>query len=1468
MLKKMRKLRKKIVSLAIVAAMAISLMPATALADGTGDGTDPGTTQEVVKLWIKYGDEDYKITDTQWAEIVETYETTYYASANHRSDIVSQGEFTGVALKDIFAYLKLDTTCLSGDDKVIFRGYTGELMDKMSVDQVFNTTRYAYKASVDENGENIRNDSNEIVFLEEGAIESPIFIKTNDEGENGGRIIVSMATPGEFSKQYWWSNVFGSAANALTAATIEIPASAIKTGFESGTGTAEDPYIIATAEQMKNLADKVNAGNTYEGKYFKLANDIDLTTLKDAEGNAISWTPIGGGDTLTEADADGYDQYTPSNKFYGTFDGAGHTINLVINADENYVGLFGHNGGTLKNFTVTGSVTVTGAKEYVGAAAGFNSGTITRVINKATINAPDCYNVGGIAGVNVAGNWKYCVQGSDTKSNVKAKNAVGLITECGNEGKLTALRVVGGIVGSNYGTVSYCYNYGDIDFWWEGSMSKIGGIAGTCADTGDATWAPGHISNCYNTGYIQWINTVQSSRGYGGIVCFIGSTSSITNCYNIGDMKKGYSDQTPICPRYDSTLYIKNNYSLDTIEITYMVDLTNEYKSGKQKSEEQFKSADFLAEIGGAYTTDTNNINNGFPVLKWQNGVSTQITGLECDTTEMNFVEGQTFKTSALTVYAVYADGSKELVPGLSLTANKTSAFTMEDNGSEVTVSYAGKSFNVTVNVEQKSLDYIYVTNVPTKYVYASGDTFDATDMKIRVYYTNELLSATEKYATLDTSECIISAPAKLTETNNKVTVFYTLNGKTSSVSFEVVVVDEGTAPATDANGVYQLSTVNDLLWFAKQVNYFGNTSLNAILTADIDASSVNWLPIGNSSSKTVTLDVVPANGANGPSTPKTMTYSFANSYKGTFDGNGKSITINATTDINGNQTNVGAFGYTNAATIKNLTVKGQVSGTNYVAGIVANENGNTTISNCVNEATVTGATYTAGIVGYTKTGTITDCTNKGSITATGTYYVGGIAGYSKNISGCVNEGDVTAGNAYYVGGITGYGYTGAVISNCANLGNIQAKYTVGGIYGTGYGSKIENCYNKGNVTATALTSTTGAGGIVGTKYTTYALDIVNCYNAGTISSTGTVTTSVGELVGYAAGTQATKYLKITNSYYLDKENAAAVGAKGATTTVTDESAAKSLTWLSTTAETLGTAYQNSCGGAVLTYQTATAHTWGDWADDTATFTEAGIETRTCTVCYITETRATVATGVASTEDAIDAIGEVTLESKAFIDVARNFYDRLTDAQKAEVDNYDTLTAAEAEYAALKAEADQAAADAAAVAGVEAAIDAIGKVTLDSKGAIAAARAAYNALDLDLRTEVENLDTLVAAEKAYAELVAAAEKAAAEKAAADEAAAALVEDAIDAIGTVTLDSGKYLKTVRDAYDALTADQKALVDNYEVLTKAEAAYADLAAATTSPKTADFTTYAGVYVVIILAACFVAFFLLRRRQQAAN
>ncbi len=196
----------------------------------------------------------------------------------------------------------------------------------------------------------------------------------------------------------------------------------------------------------------------------------------------------------------------------------------------------------------------------------------------------------------------------------------------------------------------------------------------------------------------------------------------------------------------------------------------------------------------------------------------------------------------------------------------------------------------------------------------------------------------------------------------------------------------------------------------------------------------------------------------------------------------------------------------------------------------------------------------------------------------------------------------------------------------------------------------------------------------------------------------------------------------------------------------------------------------------------------------------------------------------------IEALGTVTLNSEEAIKAARAAYEALTAEQKALVTNLSALTDAEAKLAELKAAAEKEAADKAAADAVTAKIEAIGTVTLNSEETIKAARAAYEALTAEQKALVTNLSALTDAEAKLAEL-----KAAAEKEAADKAAADAVTAKIAAIGKVTLKSEEAIKAARAAYEALTAEQKALVTNLDVLTAAEAALAAL----DNPKTGDMS-----------------------------
>lgn len=255
------------------------------------------------------------------------------------------------------------------------------------------------------------------------------------------------------------------------------------------------------------------------------------------------------------------------------------------------------------------------------------------------------------------------------------------------------------------------------------------------------------------------------------------------------------------------------------------------------------------------------------------------------------------------------------------------------------------------------------------------------------------------------------------------------------------------------------------------------------------------------------------------------------NQFKGTFDGNGKTISNLNINMTKGTDFAVGLFGVVNGGTVKNLklqkvavdvptsemaaaavgmlTGEGTVSGVEVLSGHVAAARGNGaivgrmikggTISGCKNYATVTGTgANVGGIVGaayYTAKGqtmTIKACGNYGTVTGTAGA-VGGIVGLSAaNVSNCTNEADIK-GNGADVAGIVAEQQNAGSVTDCTNRGavvNTSSAYGTGGIVGwvryngTTANYPVKNVISvTGNTNYGAVSGGNDAGGIVGTVY-------------------------------------------------------------------------------------------------------------------------------------------------------------------------------------------------------------------------------------------------------------------------------------------------------------------------------------------------------------------------------------------------
>ena len=204
-----------------------------------------------------------------------------------------------------------------------------------------------------------------------------------------------------------------------------------------------------------------------------------------------------------------------------------------------------------------------------------------------------------------------------------------------------------------------------------------------------------------------------------------------------------------------------------------------------------------------------------------------------------------------------------------------------------------------------------------------------------------------------------------------------------------------------------------------------------------------------------------------------------SNVFKGTFDGNGATI---SNLKISGGLY-VALFGETSGATIKDLTVTGEVSGED-VAGIVAKAT-DTTITNCVNKVNVTATAGKAAGISASFGGTITKCENRGTVATAAAQPAGGLVAWCNAavIENCHNYGAVTAGDhgaldSAQAGGLCGNLAAGSTIKNCSNSAVITSANLAGGVAGRA---------GAENKTAIVVEKFTNTGAIKGT----YAAGII-----------------------------------------------------------------------------------------------------------------------------------------------------------------------------------------------------------------------------------------------------------------------------------------------------------------------------------------------------------------------------------------
>ena len=860
----------------------------------------------------------------------------------------------------------------------------------------------------------------------------------------------------------------------------------------SGDGSADKPYEISSAAELAWFREYVNGkivnegekdGTTHLSASAKLTADIDLSEFcHAADGTKYtdepSWTPIG----------------NSNNMYRGTFDGNCKTIrNLYINATSDDTGFFGYAGaGSIKNITfnnakVNSSGNNTGilagdagsciieniktlancsvkGQTYVGGIAGYSIGNIINCENRATVNGGSI--LGGVVGI-------YSGSGNSITSCAN----YGVVTGTGNE--------VGGMVGDFLsGTIQNSANYGDIK--GTSSVGNLIGFAEICylnnvLGTGNVTATSGdpagllvgriYDSSSTASGILAYNSsaklTINNTEQTGEAVKAIGK-GSLTSADKIkaftaeqlksglvanlllknasGSAKWGQKLGTDDYPLFGSAeeVYLDGNVTMNCLgELEGTGTFTNTkpaqegtftFKHGDSPTHHE--SVDATCTVDGKMEYwECNLCHKSFSDELLTQEVSNLVvsaTGHEYDENDkckkcLQEIPFLTKGDNAITIGKV--SGTKEEISGYNLYK-----FTAPEEGIlEVTANSNGK---VTYGT-------LWESRTATSYL-TYNDFGNGRDFKI----TYDVTAGTTYYIGArqysgDAIEGNVTLNVKLTQ----LPAGMTGNGSEAKP--------------------FVLKTADHLAWFRDYVNDDHPSTCAKIAddVEEIDMSSIchkadtekqvaelSWIPIGNSDN---------------------------NMYRGTFDGNCKTISnlyINAISD------NTGFFGCLGSGSIKNITFdNAKVMSTGINTGILAGFEYYGIIENIktLEKCSVEGNENVGGIAG-SSCGNISNCKNHAIVN--GEFNVGGVVGRyngsnNYSITSCANYGVVT-GLENSIGGMVGYIRLGT-IQNSANYGNITGTEYVGNLIGDATKCHLDNVLGTGNVTATS-TSANRVGLLVG----------------------------------------------------------------------------------------------------------------------------------------------------------------------------------------------------------------------------------------------------------------------------------------------------------------------------------------------------------------------------------------------------
>lgn len=810
-----------------------------------------------------------------------------------------------------------------------------------------------------------------------------------------------------------------------------------------------------------------------------------------------------------------------ANVFTGTLDGNGHTVTTTV-------ALFKTLEGTVKNLTVDGEI---------ASISGDNSAVA--INTSGVVNFENIHVKASILGGNKAGSLLAYGEGG----------AYVTVKDCRNDGDITAKDQIGGLIGfiqDNYISIDNSENHGDLkstDKYSGGLVAVAGNGSAASVDNGTAML----IKNSRNYGkveggkegvyaatsrcggivsYARGYIAIESCDNYGEVSCVNGMAGGIiatsdvelngssglliTKCRNYGDVK-GASVVAGIASHLGGLVSANASYRYEISGCENHGDIYATTYAALDSVSQAVYACGLAGYVFGGSTGNRiiNNINTGNLIL---------------DNTATN-------NNAYVCGLFGYLNGAKYMVENNISTANFTAT---------------GKTYVVSLTFYNKA------TGTAVKNNYAVARTCNGKNLPSVLYTTSMVDPKSDSQVKVVTDEQIKSGE-----------VAYAINQAAgNSLFFQKLGTDNTPVVFCDGTNAIKKSGDNYVNESGTPTNLFTSDfpEFEVATPDDTPTVDLSTIPVPSFPKKEVTLPAagnvgkvesghapegtaitsaaefaaMTADGKYYLANDITLTASYVNTFTGTLDGNGKTVTTTAP-----------LFKMFNG-TVKNLTVEGEIAAvsTNNGAIAAASTTGKATFENVYNKANVLGGQYCAGMVGYVAYGSadytveIVNCRNDGNIT--GTKHIGGMVGYSEGrnmyIANSVNCGNIVSevNDEYtYVSGIIGrFGKDAAVagtsrckILECENYGEVSAVsgFTSGMLSYVSGLADIDTCTNYGTIINRSRT----AAGIFGYSINdaeNCGIQIEFCRNYGTIAS-GSAACGIAGRVGNAVNADYFSYI-------------------------------------------------------------------------------------------------------------------------------------------------------------------------------------------------------------------------------------------------------------------------------------------------------------------------------------------------------